>query len=125
MYEVGDAEKEISVKISRRHCEGGFDSVVGIFLFPYASTREQLRAMCKTAFGALRPGNQVFHHEANNGCSFGSTVCVSVKQSQQSVGPVVIDHYRPYAFLNASLHWILLQADVSLGPQLCTEVVSK
>ena len=58
MYEVGDAEKETSVEISRRHCEGGFDSVVGIFLFPYASSREQLRAMCKTAFGALRPGKK-------------------------------------------------------------------
>ena len=30
---------------------------MGIFLFPYASTKEQLRSMCKTAFGALRPGD--------------------------------------------------------------------
>ena len=56
MYEVGDAAQEASLKTCMQYCEIGFDSVIGIFLFPYASTTEQLGSMCKTAFGALRPG---------------------------------------------------------------------
>ena len=67
MYEVGDAEEETSVKISRQHCQGGFDSVVGIFLLPYASSRDKLKSMCKTAFGALRPGT--VSHIYNTDCN--------------------------------------------------------
>ena len=100
MYDVGDAEQETSVKIGRRHCEGGFDSVVGIFLFPYASSREQLKSMCKTAFGALRPGIMSNLSHINN------TACNQVfDETLLTLHPVFLDRWAFYWGHNYAWKW--------------------
>lgn len=37
---------------------GPFDVVTGVYVLPYAQTREKLRAMCRGAYEALRPGGR-------------------------------------------------------------------